>query len=190
MVAHAPGATHGRDPRTWLGCRTVPDPRANIHRPSWDVELGDPARLRATRVAAHAGASGLGATLYEVDPGGAVSPYHLHHANEELLVVLSGHPTLRTPQGSRELEAGAVVSFPVGLEGAHRISNASDEPVRVLVCSTMRMPEVAEHLDTGTWLAMTGRGEGKVFPADTEVPVTEAMGRAMRAAREHEDARD
>ncbi len=168
----------------------MPDAPANIHRPKWDVELGDPARLRAARLGAYAGASGLGATLYEVDPGGAVSPYHLHHANEELLVVLSGRPTLRTPEGARELDPGAVVAFPAGSEGAHRISNASDEAVRVLVCSTMRMPEVAEHLDTGTWLAMTGPGEGKVFPAGSDVPVMEAMGQAMRAAREHDDAGD
>ena len=93
----------------------------NIHRPEWDSELSDaPFRARAMRVGERAGAEALGATLYEVAPGGAVSPYHAHHANEELLVVLSGEPEVRSPDGRRRLEPGAVVAFPAGERGAHR----------------------------------------------------------------------
>ncbi len=169
-------------------------PSANVNDPQWDAERPEPHRLRAARVGAQVGARAIGATLYEIDAGGAVSPYHLHHANEELLIVLDGRPQLRTPEGTTTLEPGSVVAFPPGEEGAHRISNAGPEPARVLVCSTMKMPEVAEYPDTGTWLAMTGRTEktgrpeGKVFPAGTDVTIGEAMGQAMEegAAREGE----
>ena len=121
---------------------------------------------------------------------GPFERYHLHHANEELLIVLEGRPRLRTPEGTRTLEAGAVVAFPPGPDGAHRISNAGPEPARVLVCSTMRMPEVAEYPDTGTWLAMTGVAEGKVFPAGTDISIAEARQSAMEASATHDDQHD
>lgn len=70
----------------------------NLLEPDWDAEVdaGAGAILRAVRVGQHAGARSLGATLYEIEPGTIVSPLHFHHANEELLFVLSGTPTLRT----------------------------------------------------------------------------------------------
>ena len=83
----------------------------NIFNPEWEAELPG---LRGVRVGAAAGGEKLGATLYEVDPGGRVSPLHVHHANEEMLFVVSGRPTLRTGDGERELELGEVVAFPSG----------------------------------------------------------------------------
>ena len=44
-------------------------------------------------------------------------PYHAHHANEELLIVLDGTLELRTPEGMREVAKGSVVAFPAGLAG-------------------------------------------------------------------------
>jgi uncharacterized cupin superfamily protein len=159
---------------------------ANIHEPRWDAELPAPFRLRAARVGAQAGARDLGVTLYEIEAGGAISPYHVHHANEELLIVLAGTPRLRTPAGTATLEPGSVVGFPPGPDGAHRISNAGPEPARVLVCSTMRLPEIAEHIDTGTWLAMTGPAEGKVYPDGTDVALPQAMAKGMEAGAARE----
>jgi uncharacterized cupin superfamily protein len=159
---------------------------ANVFEPEWDVELPEPFRGRGMRIGPRTGAQRLGATLYEVDPGGAVSPYHVHHANEEMLIVLSGRPSLRSPDGVRELAPGEVVGFPAGAEGAHRVFNRGPEPARVLLVSTMVFPEVAEHVDTGATLAMSAPGEGKVFPAETDVSVIEAIQRAMRAASEHD----
>jgi uncharacterized cupin superfamily protein len=121
---------------------------ANIFEPEW-VERDQPPLIgRAARVGAQAGAERLGATLYEIAPGGCGSPFHLHHGNEELIIVLAGRPTLRTLAGTRELEPGEVVACPVGRRGAHQVQNNSPEPVRVLVVSTMIYPEVAEQLDS------------------------------------------
>ncbi len=152
---------------------------------AWDREMPDPPfRSRGLRIGAHAGASELGATLFELDPGGMTSPYHLHHGNEELLIVLAGRPELRTPDGLRTLEPGAVVAFPRGAAGAHRVANRGDEPVRVLIVSTMHHPELAEYPDTGATLTLTGPGEGKVFPAGGEIPYVEAIVRAAQADAE------
>jgi uncharacterized cupin superfamily protein len=146
----------------------------NILNPQWEAELPG---LRGVRVGAAAGAEKLGATLYEVDPGGRVSPLHIHHANEELLIVLTGRPTLRTGDGERELEAGEVVAFPAGRRGAHQVLNRSDDPARVLIASTMHYPEVVEHPDSAKVVAMSGRPDETVamvlaFRRDDAVPVT------------------
>ena len=161
----------------------MPDP--NVLDPRWDAELLDaPFHLRAARVGAHAGATELGATLYELEPGGRVSLLHLHHGNEELLIVLSGTPELRTAGGIRSLEPGAVVAFPTGPDGAHAVRNPGPAPARVLLVSTMRFPDVAEHLDTGATLTITGPAEGRVFPGASDVPVGEALVAAMAADAE------
>jgi uncharacterized cupin superfamily protein len=120
----------------------------NIFEPEW-VERNEPPLIgRAARVGAQAGAERLGVTLYEIDPGGYGSPFHLHHGNEEMIIVLTGRPTLRTLDGIRELEAGEVVACPLGRRGAHQLQNNTDEAVRALVVSTMVYPEVAEQLDS------------------------------------------
>ena len=88
----------------------------------------------------------LGASVYELGPSNWLV-YHFHHASEELLVVLRGRPTLRTAGGNRELNEGDVLHFPTGPDGAHGVSNETDQPVRLLMASTLRSPEVAEYPD-------------------------------------------
>ena len=123
--------------------------RPSVHDPRWDAEQDHgPFRWRRARVGRQAGASELGASVFEVPPGASTFPLHAHHANEELLVVLAGSPTLRTPEGERTLAEGEVVSFATGRTGAHRVDNRSDAPVRVLIVSTMIGPDVVEHLDS------------------------------------------
>ena len=150
----------------------------NVFANDWEEASGP---IRGTRVGAAAGAEQLGAALFELEPGGQAAPYHVHHANEELLIVLSGTPELRTPQGKRTLEPGAVVAFPTGAHGAHRLRNTSDEPCRYVVVSTMVYPEICEHVDTGTVLAMKDPSGGKSFPAGTDVEFEELWQKAIDA---------
>lgn len=96
----------------------------------------------------------LGATLYELPPGATGGLYHFHHGNEELLVVLQGRPTLRTPEGERELASGEVVHFGLGASGAHQVKNPGSEPVRYLVASNLASPDVVEYPDSGQLSAM------------------------------------
>ncbi len=88
-------------------------------------------------------------SLYEVLPGQTQCPYHFHHADEELLLVLRGTPTLRTPEGERELEPGDFVHFPRGAAGAHQVFNRSDEVARYVVGSASGPLEVCEYPDSG-----------------------------------------
>jgi uncharacterized cupin superfamily protein len=104
----------------------------------------------------------LGATVYELGPGNFVV-YHFHHGAEEMLIVLRGTPTLRTPDGERELGKGDVVHFPVGPNGAHARRNDTDAPARYVMVSNRTSPEVAEYPDLGqiTAQARTGSQTGE-----------------------------
>ena len=88
----------------------------------------------------------LGASVYELGPGNFIV-YHFHHGWEELMIVLEGEPTLRTPDGERRLSRGDTVFFPVGPDGAHALRNDTDAPVRIVMASTLGSPEVAEYPD-------------------------------------------
>jgi uncharacterized cupin superfamily protein len=125
-------------------------PGRNVFEPDWDAEQDrTPFTWRRARIGRQTGADKLGASLFEIPPGASSFPLHVHHANEEMIVVLAGTPTLRTIDGERLLEPGEVVACPTGRAGAHRIDNRSGEPVRVLIVSTMNAPEVNEYPDTG-----------------------------------------
>ena len=121
---------------------------------SWSDEWGEQAEDwsggggRGKRLPRAEERPGLGLTVYEFDPANFVV-YHFHHAWEELLVVLKGRPTLRTPSGERQLEEGEAVYFPLGAEGAHGLKNETDGPIRFLMASTLSSPEVAEYPDLG-----------------------------------------
>jgi uncharacterized cupin superfamily protein len=91
----------------------------------------------------------VGASLYELPPGRRTFPYHYELGNDELLVVVSGRPTLRTPHGEEELAPGDCVLFPTGPDGAHQLRNDTREPVRVLLVSSFALPRGAVQPDSG-----------------------------------------
>jgi uncharacterized cupin superfamily protein len=88
----------------------------------------------------------LGATVYELGPGNSMV-YHFHHGSEELLIVLRGRPTLRTPEGERQLKEGEAVHFPVGPDGAHGLRNDTEDDTRYVVAGVRVSPEVVEYPD-------------------------------------------
>jgi uncharacterized cupin superfamily protein len=74
---------------------------------------------------------------------------------EELAIVISGRPTLRTLEGESELAPGDIVAFPRGRRGNHTLANRTDEPVRYLMVSNKVMPELVEYPEEGTIRALT-----------------------------------
>jgi len=121
-----------------------------VHEDDVDSETHerDSVGFRRRKLGATAGGERLGCSLYEVDPGKRAWPYHYHAGNEEALYVLSGEGRLRTPDGDRRLEPGEYVALPVGPEGAHRVHNDGDEPLRYLVVSEMNDPDVTVYPDS------------------------------------------
>ena len=132
----------------------------NVNGDEWDRTEDRPGwRSKDAWVGARIGAELIGGSMYEVEPGDRLWPYHTHHANEEWVVVLRGRPTLRTPDGEHALQEGDVVAFPRGKAGAHQISNPTDEPIRVLMLSTLIKPDIVEYLDSGKVGARNVDGE-------------------------------
>ena len=132
----------------------------NLYGDAWEKRRDREGwRVKESSVRRRVGAELIGASLYEVEPGNKLWPYHTHYANEEWVIVLRGEPTLRTPEGEQTLEEGDVVCFPRGKDGAHQIVNRTDAPIRVLMLSTMIAPDIIEYLDTGKVFAESVAGE-------------------------------
>jgi uncharacterized cupin superfamily protein len=130
--------------------------RFNLHTAEFEYDSSDPDGYRAgmARFGPQIGASMLGGSIYDLPPGQSNCPYHYEYGNEEWLIVLEGRLTLRQIDGEVELDPGDVVCFPVGPDGAHKLTNRSDAVVRVLMLSTMHEPSVAVYPDSdkiGVW---------------------------------------
>jgi uncharacterized cupin superfamily protein len=151
----------------------------DFNQPNWEADRF-PGRHVAP-VGARAGAQELGASVYELDPGAVGSPLHAHHANEELLLVLSGRLSLHGPDGTQILSAGAVVAFPRGRTGAHSLVNRSDTPVRYIVVSTTTRPDIVEYLDTGATLMVLPE-QRLAYQPNADADQTRVIAEAMRAA--------
>ena len=130
--------------------------RVNIADPSFNYDSDDPEGFRAGlfRFGSQLGAKQTGTSVYELPPGQAVCPYHFEYGEEEWALVLEGRPTLREPDGTEQLEPFDVVFFPMGPEGAHQIRNETEEPVRLMMWSTVVVPTATAYPDSdkvGIW---------------------------------------
>jgi uncharacterized cupin superfamily protein len=124
---------------------------ASINEPLFDEPREHPGfRCRRARLSRQAGSERLGLSLWELPPGEAAYPYHYHLAEEELVLVLDGQPSLRMPDGWRELQEGEVVPFLRGEQGAHQLVNRTEDTVRFLAFSTSGEPDIVIRPDSGT----------------------------------------
>jgi uncharacterized cupin superfamily protein len=140
----------------------------NINEPLFDEPREHPGfRCLRARLGQQAGSARLGLSLWELPPGEAAYPYHFHYAEEELVVVLAGRPSLRTKEGWRELDEGEVVAFPRGEGGAHQLLNRTSDAVRFLAFSSNGEPDVVMYPDSGKLAACErlpqGGGLGLLF---------------------------
>ena len=137
-----------------------PSATVNINHPVFDEprEYEGFSCLRA-RIGRQAGTEKIGASLFELPPGQAAYPYHWHMAEEELIIVLAGSPSLRTSEGWRDLEPGEVLAFRVGAQGAHQLLNRTADTVRFLAVSNQQ-PDIIVRPDSGTIGLAERRPEG------------------------------
>jgi uncharacterized cupin superfamily protein len=146
--------------------------RINLSEPKLQYDDSDPEGFRSAmlRAGPDLGAERTGATLYEVPPGQAVCPYHYEYGEEEWLFVVSGRPSLRHPQGTERLEPSDLVFFPRGPEGAHKVTNETDEAVRVLMFSDVVLPTATVYPDSDKVGIWTGnRDDDVLVPRDRGV---------------------
>jgi uncharacterized cupin superfamily protein len=126
-------------------------PTVNAVTVALEPDASDPPgfKARAVRVGPMLGAEMLGATIYELDAGESICPYHYEHGVEEWLLVLSGHPVVRHPDGEDILAPGDLVAFPEGPAGAHKVTGRGDETTRLIFFSTVAEPATAIYPDSG-----------------------------------------
>jgi uncharacterized cupin superfamily protein len=104
-----------------------------------DAEFSD--RLRLTT---------LGAVYIEVPPGKSSCPFHVHHAEDEMFVILEGKGSYRFGEASYDVAAGDVLGAPRGgPEYAHKLVNTGDSTLRYLAISSRARIEVCEYPDSG-----------------------------------------
>lgn len=121
----------------------------NLNEPLFDEPREHPGfHCRRARIGRQAGCEHLGLSLWEVPAGQAAYPYHYHLTEEELLIVLEGTLSLRTPEGWRNLEQGEITSFPRGEAGAHQLVNRTQDTVRFLSASTNGEPDIVIYPDS------------------------------------------
>jgi uncharacterized cupin superfamily protein len=112
-------------------------------------------------IAAPPGATKLGCRLTVVPPGKKAYPHHVHHANDEMFVIVSGEGTLRFGEARYPVCQGDVIVCPAGgPENAHQLINSSAGELRYLAISTMLEPEVAEYPDSGKFGVLSGAAAG------------------------------
>ncbi len=94
------------------------------------------------------GARKLGCRLVVLPPGKTAWPFHAHHVNEEMFLILEGKGCLRLGTERHPLRAGDVIAIPPGPDHPHQIINDGDAPLRYLCFSTMEEPEIVEMPDS------------------------------------------
>jgi len=84
-----------------------------------------------------------------LNPGQFSFPYHFHRHAEELIMIISGTMTLRTPKGLDIMSKGDIVFFEMGESSAHQFYNHSEEPCTYLDIRTLFGIDICEYPDSG-----------------------------------------
>lgn len=78
------------------------------------------------------GLANFGVNLTSLAPGACSALRHAHTRQDELVYILSGHPTLHTNPGSQRLSPGMCAGFKAGTGDAHRLVNETQDEVTYL----------------------------------------------------------
>lgn len=82
------------------------------------------------------GLTQFGVHLVELPPGSITSIVHWHEAEDELIYVLAGTPTLTEGAAQTLLSPGDCATFRAGVAAGHSFANHGAAPVRLLVVGT------------------------------------------------------
>ena len=87
--------------------------------------------------------------LRKLNPGQYSFPYHFHRYAEELMMIISGSMTLRSPNGFEVIDKGDIVFMEMGETGTHQFFNHTSEPCTYLDLRTLIGVDVVEYPDSG-----------------------------------------
>ncbi|MBC7543426.1 MAG: cupin domain-containing protein [Candidatus Sericytochromatia bacterium] len=95
-----------------------------------------------------------------IAPGARSFPFHFHHDNEEMFVILSGTGQVRIGDIVSPIRSGDVISCPAGPGGVHQFINDGAESLRYLAVGTMAAPDVIEYPDSDKVNVIAGTAAG------------------------------
>jgi uncharacterized cupin superfamily protein len=75
-------------------------------------------------------------------------PYHFHRHAEELIMIINGSLTLRSPKALQVLKKGDIIFFEMGESGAHQLYNHTLESCRYLDIKTHLENDICEYPDS------------------------------------------
>ena len=114
-----------------------------------DIEENGLYTSKRGQISDHIGARRLGYNLTVVAPGTAQCPFHSHHAEEEMFLILDGEGELRFGDQRYPIRRHDVIACPTGgAEVAHQIINTGTRPLRYLALSTLAEVEACEYPDS------------------------------------------
>jgi len=107
------------------------------------------------------GMAGMGISYNEVPPGKTGCPFHNHHIEDELFIILEGEGTYRFGVESYPIKAGDVLGAPAGgRDVAHQIINTGAVTLRYYGVSTKAQSEVVEYPDSNKFAAFSRLKDG------------------------------
>ena len=139
-----------------------------------DVEDNGVYTSRRGQISAHIGARNLGYNLTVLPPGKVQCPFHSHHGEEEMFLILEGEGELRFGDQRYPIARHDVIACPPGgPEVAHQIINTGTTTLRYLALSTVVEVEACEYPDSGKVLVVAGKRGARslrgMFRAETSV---------------------
>src|SRR6185312_5961723 len=153
----------------------MPKPIMNLDAVAFDdVEENGPYTSSRGSIGRHIGAEKLGYNLTVLPPGKVQCPFHNHHGDEEMFLILEGEGELRFGEARYPIRKHDVIACPTGgAEVAHQIINTGTTPLRYLALSTLADVETCEYPDSQKIGVVAGRrgerGLRKMFRAETTV---------------------
>ncbi|MGJ8669081.1 MAG: cupin domain-containing protein [Oceanococcus sp.] len=110
----------------------------------------------------HVGLTQIGAAYCVVPAGKSACPFHVHHVEDEMFVVLEGSGVYRFGDAKHPIKPGDILGAPRGgPEFAHKITNTGSVPLKYLAISTKADSEICEYPDSGKFLVSSQRSLGR-----------------------------
>lgn len=115
-------------------------------------------------IAEKIGGKKLGYSLSVVPPGSRACPFHNHHVNEEMFLILEGTGVLRFGEEKYPLRKHDIIACPPGKRDvAHQIINTGKTDLKYLSLSTNEPHEICEYPDSNKVMAFVSGKEGPSF---------------------------
>lgn len=153
----------------------MPKPFVNLDDVEFtDIEDNGYYTSRRALFSAGIGARKLGYNLTVLPPGKSQCPFHCHHAEEEMFLILEGEGELRFGAERFHIRQHDVIACPTGgPEVAHQIINTGTRDLRYLALSNIADLEACEYPDSNKVLVVAdeaGRTRlRKMFRAEADV---------------------